>query len=459
MYIIYIVLTTLLLLEELIQLQVSGFTHSFITEPVLIVLYLIASIGYLYKYRRANLFCFETIFLLFNFLIIFYDFLVISATNDSELIGSLFGRYDDNIRIKTLYVSVIAAFVYLVGSCVSERNFLKIKQGNRLLQLSNHIGTCNLHIVSKILTVATMLYFVYLYATGYISTWFRYSGNENDYTNTKLVFLTVLCLSSTIAQFLQYAGDTFSSIWVFIKKLDKIYILVICLISVLLILSGNRNEVMYIVIPVIVCYSILIKNISNLSFFFIFIIGFISMVIIGLTRQTGVLSSLSFDLYNMTRDFGYANINSMYLIQSTDTYGCMGFTNGLIALFSSIPFLGGFVVNIFDLEEFTRSAIATTEGMNISYTGLGTSLVGDTYYTGGIIFTILYFYLLGRLMSYLHGKFVIERTSNIYTLVIYSFMVSNAMYCLRSEWYTSFRYIGFSIVLLYIVTSFFKVRK
>lgn len=209
-----------------------------------------------------------------------------------------------------------------------------------------------------------------------------------------------------------------------------------------------------------VCYSILVKNITNKEFLVLFLAGFLLMVFIGFTRQTGVengLDEMGFNLFEFTRDFGYANIDSMYLIGETDKNGVMGFNLGIINLLSAIPFLGGISVSVFGIEEFTRSAVATSEGMGISYTGLGTSLVGDTYYTGGIIFTSIYFYLLGRLMSYLHNRYYKRKIINIYTLVIYSFMLSNAIYCLRSEWYTSFRYIGFSIILLFVFGAL-KIR-
>ena len=170
----------------------------------------------------------------------------------------------------------------------------------------------------------------------------------------------------------------------------------------------------------------------------------------------GLNTTIGISLFDMTRDFGYANIDSMYLIEDTDLHGAKGFNMGIISLLSSIPFVGGMLVSLFGIEEFTRSAIATTEGMNITYTGLGTSLVGDTYYTGGIIFVLVYFFLLGRLMSYLHSQFYFRKVINVYTLVIYAFMFSNAIYCLRSEWYTSFRYIGFSIVILFLCLTLKK---
>lgn len=461
MFIVYLILSILLLLEEYIRLSMIGFTNSYLSEEVFIGLFLITSVGYLYKCRRQNLFCFETFFLAFSFLIIFFDYLVFSTTSDTGLIGSLWGRFSDVIRIKTLYVSVLATFIFLLGSYVSDLKAQKyLLEATERIILSNKLGIKDLKYISKILTIITLLYFLYLFAIGYISSWFRYGTDSSSYVNTKIVYLTVLCLSSTVAQFSQYAGRTFSSVWEFVKHLDKFYLCVIGTVTFLLLISGNRNEALYVVLPMLVCYSILVKNITNKEFLVLFLAGFLLMVFIGFTRQTGVkngLDEMSFNLFEFTRDFGYANIDSMYLIGETDKNGVMGFNLGIINLLSAIPFLGGISVSAFGIEEFTRSAVATSEGMGISYTGLGTSLVGDTYYTGGIIFTFIYFYLLGRLMSYLHNRYYKRKIINIYTLVIYSFMLSNAIYCLRSEWYTSFRYIGFSIILLFVFGAL-KIR-
>lgn len=454
MYIVYLICSILLLIEEYVRLSVIGFDNSYLSEEAFIGLFLIASVGYLYKSRKNNLFCFETFFLAFSFLIIFFDYLVLSATPDTGLIGSLFGRYSEPVRIKTFYVSILSIFVFLLGSYVSDMKSTKSSvQYSEETFLSNRLSVYDLRFISKVLTTITLLYFGYLFAIGYISSWFRYGSDSSSYTNTKVVYLTVLCLSSTVVQFAQYAGHTFSSVWGFIKQIDKFYLCVIGIVTFLLLISGNRNEALYVILPMLACYSILVKSITNREFLFLFFAGFCIMVFIGLTRQTsvgkGLDGSFGFGLFEFTRDFGYANIDSMYLVEFTDNKGVMGFNLGIINLLSAIPFLGGICIPLFGIEESVRSSTATTDGMGIHHTGLGTSLIGDTYYTGGIIFTLLYFYLLGILMSYLHNKFHRSKSINIYLLVIYSFMISNAVYCLRSEWYASFRYIGFSIIVLF----------
>ena len=78
------------------------------------------------------------------------------------------------------------------------------------------------------------------------------------------------------------------------------------------------------------------------------------MVFIGLTRQVGVGNGLDLELgislFDMTRDFGYANIDSMYLIEDTDLHGAKGFNMGIISLLSSIPFAGGVLVSLFGIQ-------------------------------------------------------------------------------------------------------------
>ena len=463
MYFIFLVCSILFLIEEYIRLLHIGFTNTFMTEEAFLMFFLVASIGYLYKSRKQNLFCFETFFLVFSLLINFFDYLVLSVASDTGLVGSLFNRYGEDTRFKTMYISNIVTLMFILGSYVSD---IKIEKKTSMVPqqtiLNNNISVYELQTISKILTTITLLYFGYLFAIGYVSSWFRYGCDSSSYTNTKVVYLTVLCLSSTIAQFAQYAGSTFDSVRSFIKKINKFYLAVIGIVTFLLLISGNRNEALYIILPMLACYSIIVKNITNKQFYFLFLLGFLLLVFIGLTRQTGVENGagggLNFDLFKFTHDFGYANIDSMYLIEDTDRNGFRGFNNGFVVLLSSVPFLGGFVVTTFGIEEFTRSAVATTEGLDISYTGLGTSLIGDTYYTGGIVFSIIFFYFLGRCMSYLHNRYYKDKIINIYNLSIYAFMFSNAIYCLRSEWYTSFRYIGFCIIVLYIVCHIKRKR-
>jgi len=251
----------------------------------------------------------------------------------------------------------------------------------------------------------------------------------------------------------------------FFKEVNKLYLFEILFISFLLLISGNRNECLLIILPMLICYHIFIKPFDNKQFIIVLIVGVVLMAAIGLTRQTGSFSSLDKDaisIYEVTRDFASVDNNTKYLIDYTDRSSPVGIKNAMLCLFSSVPFLGGLITSVTGLENDTRTTELTTQGMQVSSnmdSGLGTSLLGDLYYTGGGIFAISFMYLFGFLIAILYRRFTLEKKYSIWYLVVYLFMFSNVIYVLRAEWTMPFRYIGFSFVIIIALRIFQPIKK
>lgn len=196
-----------------------------------------------------------------------------------------------------------------------------------------------------------------------------------------------------------------------------------------------------------------------------FSVGVSLMIVIGLTRQSNDLALLqdkTINLYEMSRDFCFVDNNTKYLIDFTDKFSPAGFKNAFLNLLSSVPFLGGIVVSVTGLSYDTRSVDLTTQGMQLSSnmeSGLGTSLMGDLYYTGGTFFTLFFMYFLGWLIATLYRRFMIEKKYDIWMLIIYLFMFSNVVYIIRAEWTMPFRYIGFSFVIALLLRLIQPIKK
>ena len=188
------------------------------------------------------------------------------------------------------------------------------------------------------------------------------------------------------------------------------------------------------------------------------------LLLCGLVRKEGMrLNSIDSDitLYDVTRDYATVDINTSYLIQYTDENDPIYFRNTFLNILSSIPFLGGIINSAFDVDSDLRSTIITTEGMQLTSnrdSGLGTSLVGDVYYTAKGIFVVIFFYILGYVLSYSFYEFEVRKKFNIWLLVIYVFSVANSIYCIRAEWNMPFRYLGFSFVLIILFYFLFPVQ-
>lgn len=156
--------------------------------------------------------------------------------------------------------------------------------------------------------------------------------------NQGLGHIDSLCLLSTVVEFTRLASLGVASARQFLSKVNRLYLLEIIIVSLLLILSGNRNEMLLICLPVVVAYSIFVKQIPNKYILLGLALGLVVMVYSGLTRQGDTISMSDIDLYSITRDFSLVQINCDYLVKYTD--------DGHLHLFSTLPasLLGGILI-------------------------------------------------------------------------------------------------------------------
>lgn len=417
----------------------------------------ILSFLYLFKYRKDNLFCFETIFFILYILSVFFNELILFNINDNSSVSSVYyTSFPATIRNKSTLLQSIAFVVFMLGA--SKAN---IKVSNTNIVVNQFMIPYNFKIIIWILSIFILGLICLLYLNGTIASWFHYSYYKNNYTNEYIVYLTILFLVLTAYEFSYLHKIGCNNFFSLLKSINKIYLFDITIISVLLLISGNRNEALLILFPPIIGYSIFIQRIKNKQFILGIICGIILMILIGVTRHTGVsvksFQNSNVSLFEISRDFGLVDLNTMYLIDYTDCHGPIYFKNATINLFSSIPFLGGVFVTIFNIDRDIRSTEITTNGMqsfaNMD-SGLGTSLVGDLYYTGNFILVIIYMYFFGWLVSYLYDRYIIRKQYNIWLLIIFLYLMSNVVYCVRAEWTMPFRYIGFAFVVI-IVSQIF----
>lgn len=422
---------------------------------------IVISLCYLLLYRSNSLFCFESFFLFIYILSTFFNEIVIENLPDSSVVSAAFFNtsFSSNIENKGLLLDTICLVSFLLSSVnVNEKPLNGLTRNGFLI---NRNLTPSIYILSLFIGV----YILYLWRSGVISTWFQYVQDIANYSNTEIVFLTMMFLALTSLEFSRLSGVKCRSMSDFFKEVNKLYLFEILFISFLLLISGNRNECLLIILPMLICYHIFIKPFDNKQFIIVLIVGVVLMAAIGLTRQTGSFSSLDKDaisIYEVTRDFASVDNNTKYLIDYTDRSSPVGIKNAMLCLFSSVPFLGGLITSVTGLENDTRTTELTTQGMQVSSnmdSGLGTSLLGDLYYTGGGIFAISFMYLFGFLIAILYRRFTLEKKYSIWYLVVYLFMFSNVIYVLRAEWTMPFRYIGFSFVIIIALRIFQPIKK
>ena len=185
------------------------------------------------------------------------------------------------------------------------------------------------------------------------------------------------------------------------------------------------------------------------------------MIVIGLTRTGTVFNPSVIDLYDMSKDYSLVEQNCTYLIKYTDEKEPLLFSEFPQIVVGGIPFVGPRVVKALGLGYEKQSTHVTTKGMAspTSNTGLGTSLIGDLYYNAYLPFVVVYMILFGYFISQLHKRFTVEKRYNMLLLLIYLYITSNAVYYVREQWDFPIPDMLYSIIMLTIVSAFFKKNR
>ena len=435
------------------------YANHWISPYLLFYISLSVSLWYILQYRIRHLLSFDILFLLIYNLISFYNLIV-----DEADLNRLYFSFSNPTMYKTYIVSLLGLLAYILGSLVSDNIYSYRKNKTIIPESKKHYA--NIDKASSIMPYITLLYIIYLFITGQYVILFKYTNaSQVDAANTVIVYSTILIFATSVFEFIRLKQMHISTLFGFMKHVNRLYLLLLVGLTLLLFFTGNRNESLFIIIPAIVLYDAYIRNITNRIFILGCIFGIVLMVLVGLTRQgdssiNQSISSLS--TVDFVRDFSSAGLSNMYLIDLAD-HGLMDYgLNGIISLLSSVPFLGGFVVNLFDLQTLPRTALLTTNGMMGAHEigGMGTGLVGDMYFTGKIFFVLIWMFFLGYVLSKIYHKIYGEKNVNVYMMILYAFMISDSIYYVRSEWYTPFRYIGFTALISYIFLNIeFKRKK
>ena len=427
-------------------------------SSISMILYLYMSFKYVYKYRRNCIFCPELFVLMIGFVVSFFDILMSNYSDQSKLLSSFLSDQFPRTR----YISMIGMSVFVNGLIYANlRDNSKIKN-------KNHFRNFPVKGV-KILSILVIILLVITVLSGSYVAIFKYRQDVNHSDGLYGLLFTLissLMMISSIIEFvrLHEAKYVYTNFCSFLKQFNKLYLFNIFFISFVLVVTGNRNDMLMFCLPPIVLFYYLIKRIPNKMILGGGAIGFFVMVLIGLTRTSGSsFGSVAseFNLYNIFRDFDAAYIDQYFLIQHTDATGPVGLANGINTVVSSIPFLGGLLLDEqkHTAEKLLDSNIVTTDYLNPGGAGMGTSLLGDLYYCGGLPFLIVYMFILGYMFAYVTQKLIKGYSVSLFLLVCFCYYFANITYLLRATWYCMFRPIGFSLIIYFILYLFTTYKK
>ena len=456
-----IVITVFYLL--LYFLLLSGMVTTLVLPPIVdICIFIFLSLSYLLRYRKYNLLCFELFFLPIFFIGAFFQEIVLN--NLDYIISGIAGAFDNYsasiyTENKCRGLQFLAFLFFILGCSISNEKRVNYSENWDNFRINGY--SIDYKLFSNLFIGITFLFIVICYLKGDFNTWFSYSqGLSESERNQSLGHLDAFCLISTVLEFTRLASKGVNTLRVFIKKCNKLYLFEVLLLFLLLFLSGNRNESLLILLPAVVAYSIFIQQIPSRLIIVALFCGSVAMVGIGLTRSGDSLNTGALDILSLTMDFSVIDINTEYLIDYTDNKGAKYLSNIPATIFSSIPYVGPRLIEsgVFAFAE--SSAVITTDGM-VSYgseTGLGTSLVGDVYFTGKSLFVIIFMWFLGYFICNLYNRFYYKKKFNIYIFLIYIYMVANAVYYVRSPWDFMISTLLYDIILIWALSFLFHKK-
>lgn len=403
--------------------EVTGIGYMQYPVAIDVAIFTFFSIWYILLYRRENLLCFEIVALPIAFLGLFFQDIIYPLIGDLR-IHTVTDQY---VRMKSADLQMIGYMSFFIGCSFAN----KLKRG---FSISDKSRKYNYNAFLYVLIVLTILVVVYDYRTGVFHKWFFYSNMDVlDKTDKSegVGLLTDLIIVMTLVDIIRLKEAGVQSFKSFLRKCNKISVFLWLLISGLLLVSGNRNEMLLVLLPYVVAYTICIKPIKSKYIVVALFAGVFLMVASGTTRHDGFgLSGGIYNLVTLTIDFCNLGYDCDYLVQHTDLYGTVHFFGLPSILLSGIPLFGHLITDFFSIQGAVASADLTTESAN-SISGLGTSLIGDLYYEAGVLWIIIYMFLFGYFMSRLYYS---NKNISIYFLFIYSYMVANGVYYIRSSW-------------------------
>lgn len=440
-FLCFYILNYVLILMGLINTR-----HSVVFDAVVYVIFFVV---YIWRYRRGNLLCFELMAVPIGFVGLFFLDIILQFVPEMTL---FYNVGDEIVKEKSATLQMIAWLVFLLGSVIAHNKYKNSTRQEPAKVIINH------RTLVYFLTGLVFLLIIYDYYSGVFESWFFYSNMDvidRDERNEGLGHLTCFILAGSIADIIRLRDAGVSSFWGCLKKCNKLLIAEWLFISTLLFITGNRNEMLLVLLPLIISYSICIHKISNKFLLVAGVIGVILMVLSGSSRQEGVsLEGATFDGVHFLVDFSELGYNTDYMVKYTDQHSPIFFSDVPGFILAGVPFLGPKFLEFIEYVPPVRSSTLCTDSVG-SISGLGTSLIGDLYYGAGFLWIVVFMYSFGYTMSRLYHS---DRNINKYHLLFYSYMVANAVYYVRSQWGFPIGTIIYSTIILFICDIVFKTK-
>ena len=411
------------------------------------IIYLIITVWYTYKYKRENIICFELLFSLSYWLACFFVVFVIDEIEFGITLTQMEG-FSDVLLCRSCSLCMLGYLFYMLGLCLNRNKetdfqFYTIRQNP------------SVNTVLNLITTFCIVMFFLLGGYNFINTYDQsvatmdLDGGRFGRFGSALTYSTIFLNISTVSNILSIKRQDSDTLGRFIGRINKLYMLNLLLMSVFLLMCGYRSGAMQIILPFVALLSYR-KIISTKVSLLFLVAGVCMLALIGLLRNnTSTMGEVSeeMSLALLFRDFNSANAAVPSLIEYVDLHGPAYFSNAITQILAVIPFVQSIFVGVFgsDMLAISSSNLYTNEISRSYYSGMGTNIIGDLYYTGGLLCVLALMFCLGWIIKRL------SLSRNKYMLVVFMTMVGNAVFMPRVEYFYIMRSCAFAALLYWLV--------
>lgn len=408
--------------------------------PITIILYILSTLLYLVRYKKNSIFCFELLFSISFFLCSFISPFVLPLLSPWQ--SRVFVDAND-IQVKCYIVSYVGYLAYLIGltikrkTTVNSDTTLSFVFSNRTVRLSN---------------IICLFFIILFYLNGGTRMWTMYVDTQNMHDVGERLgswgqFLAYAMYAYVVCLIITFQGQNISnkSILAFVRSLPISFYINTLTLVVPLLFSGYRSNALQLLIPGLMIYSIAVKRIKTYQLFLILFIGFVILQIIGFTRTGDSLSNADTDFVSLIRDFIPANGANSYLISYVDTNEPTWGSNMLLPLLSIIPFLQSFVLSFIDRGSLAPVSSSFYTNEFDSWSGLGTNIIGDLYYSFDLCGVIFFMFIYGLFLN------KISHYKSPYQMALFAMFTGNALFAPRVEYCYIIRTMVWGAFLMWVI--------
>lgn len=416
--------------------------YSYSYNLLCLLLFIASFIVYLKLRSRKNYFDFDFIFLT-TFFFAFYTYPVFLYPINPQYFFIFSFEFNENVISQATALATMGGQMYMLGE-------ISVKRKGRpsLIQPQK--------LPLKVLIFITILTVLACVLHGGYNLMKRVYAGDATIESASGSFMAYLSVLSALFIFFTISAQFNNLVCIDPHKVNfryvkKWFLLFLMAYMLLLLSAGSRGQSLGIVLALGGLYTLLFRPMGLKLVMPMMAVGIFILAFISYTRGGGDFSLQSF--WDLFIDLIVVNRNSFIAIDYVDTHGFTYGISMLSYLLKPIPFLQGFVFNLFGINPSSGSSAmlfsVETLGENPAF-GVGTNIIADLYLAFGAVGVAIFMYVGGRFVAAMRMKAASHCTSGI---VIYTLLVANAVYQVRAEYFYSLQSILWSLLLLYVVRT------